>query len=358
MALKSTQKIGLGTFDFIKGYAMISIIIGHLMNLHNVGQSVVLTGIGYIISVTSAGLIPVFFIISGFGFKGKSWKVMLKKTFSDLLIPYLIVILAISVIKPIVLILTTGSLHEAVSQTLPMTISLLLGNTGERYLWGRLMPWWLPSWYILASFISFNVLNVILKLKRVQYQILAVLGSMAFGYLLFYLDFHLFCISQGTMAVGFCYLGCMIKKYRLLDEIRIHRWVYVLLVLIFVAEFRWGCFDLCPGKFNNVVLDCIGVCCTGLLLMSVGVWLGNKEWAALEWIKKIGVYTYWLICIHTVEDNCIPWYKISYQLPDHQLLSFMIILASKTVLLIVACMILKEYSKYSYRKKLEKNRSK
>lgn len=358
MALKSTQKIGLGTFDFIKGYAMISIIIGHLMNLHNVGQSAVLTGIGYIIGVTSAGLIPVFFIISGFGFKGKSWKVMLKKTFSDLLIPYFIVILAISVIKPIVLILTTGSLHEAVSQTLPMTISLLIGNTGERYLWGVLMPWWLPTWYLLATFVAFNVLNLVMKLKTVYYQILAVIVSMAFGYLLFCLDFHLLCISQGTMAVGFCYLGCMIKKYSLLDKIRGRYWIYAVLILIVAAEFRWGSFDLCSGYFENVILDCIGAACAGMLLVSVGVSLGNKDWAALEWIKKIGVYTYWVICIHTVEDNCIPWNKISYQLEDHQLLSFMIILASKTVLLIVACMILKEYSKYSYRKKLEKNRSK
>lgn len=352
MAVKSKQKITLGTFDFMKGYAMMSIIVGHLMNLHNVGQSAVLTGLGYFLSVTSAGLIPLFFIISGFGFKAKNWKVMLKKSFSDLVVPYLLVTLSIAVLKPVVLFITTGSLYEAVTQTLATVICLLLGNTGERYAFGILMPWWLPSWYLLATFVSFNVLNLVMNLKKMIHQVLAVLCSMACGYLLFRLKFHLFCISQGMMAVSFCYLGCMIKKYSLMDKIRNRRWIYGVLILITAAEFFWGHFDLCPGDFNNVVLDFIGAGCSGLLLMLLGIWLGRIEWRIFEWIKQIGIYTYWLICIHTVEDNSLPWSMIPELLPNHQLLSFVIVIVMKIVLMAATCMALKRIAKYKYHRKM------
>ena len=78
----------------------------------------------------------------------------------------------------------------------------------------------------------------------------------------------------------------------------------------------------------------------------------NAQKGTIEWIKQIGIYTYWLICIHTVEDNSLPWSMIPELLPNHQLLSFVIVIVMKIVLMAATCMALKRIAKYKYHRKM------
>lgn len=346
-----TQRIPLGTFDFIRGVAMLWVIVLHSVGVYNTEQSVVLTSVANVMDFMRNAIVPLFFIISGFGFKPKKPKAMLKKTFMDLIIPYLWVVAAYATIYPVVLYLTSGSIRWMVTKSLSYIVSLLLGNTADRTLFGILMPWWLPCWFLLATFTSFNALNLILKLKKAEHQILGAVLSVAVGYGLFCLDFHYYCVAQGLMAVGYCYLGYALKKFNLLERIRTCVWAYVILLPITIAESVWGFFDLCPGVFNHVVLDYIGAGCSALLMLLVGVWLGKFEWKVFDWIKTIGIYTHWIICIHAFEENGLPWWLLIDGLAEHQLLAFVIEMIIKVVFMTSVCMMIKKIAKYRYQRK-------
>lgn len=355
MATTDRQRITLGTFDFIKGFAMVCIVLGHTINLYHTEQSVVLSVVPKVLRLFGPGLIPAFFIISGYGFKEKSPKTMLRTTFTSLIIPYLWVAAAFAVFCPVIHFMATRSLDASVRRGLGFAVSMLLGNTKDRTLFGLYLPWWMPTWYLLTSFVSINVLNFIVKIKKPVHQYFAVLASIVLGYGFFVLDLHLFCIAQGLMAVGFFYLGYTIKKQKYLA-----RWiknipVYALLLVATILQVIWGQFDLCSGTFRNVVLDYIGSSCAGVLFMLVGIQLGRLEWWILQWVKQIGIYSYWIICIHSFEANALPWSQWAERMLNHQLLAFVIELALKTCFIAVICMVLKEISKYKYRRRMMRN---
>ena len=355
MAVKSKQRITLGSFDFIKGMAMICIVLGHTLNTYSVEHSMAMSGLTKLIVLIRAGIIPLFFLISGFGFKPKDARIMLKKTAADLIVPYLWIAAAYALIYPVTVLLTTGSLYWTIRQTLCYVVSLLLGNTAERVLFDVAMPWWLPCWYLLATFVSFNVLNQILRLKKVWHQAAAAALSVVAGYGLFCLDFHYFCIAQGLMGVGYCFIGYALKKYSLLEKLRTSVWTYLILVPVSVAEALWGYFDLCPGEFNNVLLDYIGAGGMGLLFLLVGIYLGRLEWRPLEWVKSVGIYTYWLICIHSFEENGLPWQLWHQVVENHQMMGFLIEMAARILIMAAVCAVLKKISKYRYKRKMVRN---
>jgi len=112
-----------------------------------------------------------------------------------------------------------------------------------------------------CHFLAFNCLNLILKIKQVIYQILCVVICVLFGNTLFHFDFYYFCLPQGLVAVGFCYIGYLLKKYKLFERLYNSPWTYLVLIPVSIAEYKWGCFDLCPGVFNNLFLDFIGTSC-------------------------------------------------------------------------------------------------
>lgn len=355
MSKVKNNRITLGTFDFIKGFAMIVIVFGHTISNYQVWRSDVLTGLSQFALCTRSCVIPLFFLISGFGFKPKDPKVILKKLFFDMIIPYLWIVAAYALIMPVMVFLSTGSIDLAVRQTLGYVVAMLLGNTGKRMFLGMEMPWWMPSWYLLATFVSINVLNQILRLKKVWHQIAAVCLSVVAGYGLFHINFHYYCIPHGLMAVGFCYGGYALKKFGLLEKLRTNIWTYVILVPVSVAEAVWGLFDLCPGDFNNVVLDYIGAGGMALLVLLVGIYLGRLEWPLFDGIKSVGVYTYWIVCIHCFEQSSLPWWMWREAMVGQPLLGFVIEIIARALFLAGVCIMLKKFSKYRYKRKLEKN---
>lgn len=345
-------KVNLSTFDLAKGLAMLNVFLVHTMWRYDMSQSLFLRLFSIPLALSNA-IMPLFFLISGFGFKPKSCSKILKKTFSELIIPYFWVALAYALLYPVVNIVCGMHWYTACINAFQYVLAFLFGipDYGRQIL-GYPVQDIAATWFMLATFISFNLLNLILKIKKPILQAFVVLLSMVMGYFLQKQGITYYCIPQGMMALGYSYLGYQCKKNKWLEKIWANPWTYVILIPIALADYKWGSFDLCNGHFNNVILDFIGAGAFGVLIILVGISIGKQEWKALDWLNQIGIHTYWLLCIHSFEMQAVPWIILVRAMPDNQSLALVIELVLKTIFITTACICLKKISKYNYRRRM------
>ena len=128
----------------------------------------------------------------------------------------------------------------------------------------------------------------------------------------------------------------------------------MILIPIALAFIKWGYFDLCLGEFNYGLWDYIGASCSGVLFVFVGVYLGLFDWKITEWLKQIGVFTYWVLCIHSVEVGFPQWAMLVDMLGSHQYIALVIECGMKAVLIGFLCVGLKKFSQFRYRRKLQR----
>lgn len=344
-------RIGLGSFDLAKGVAMILTVLGHLTYFFDTGKLPLLMPL-FVILKPMGMLMPMFFIISGYGYREKSVGQMLRLTFKSFIVPYLWVAAVFTAVYPVTCILAyrTG-LRFAGEVTLRYLAAFLLGiPKSGKVLFGVELLHCSAVWFFLASFISVNLLNLIVKVRKTAAQLLLTLGCVLAGYFLIRRDINFYCIPQGLMAVGCSYLGMVIRQRKLLERWG-NRWqLYAVLIPIVLAHSIFGHMNLCLGEFRLGLADFAGSVCTALLFLCAGVYLGRMEWRWLDGIKQIGVYTYWILCIHVVEDGCMQW-GAWIEWIRHDYIAFALILCVKAVIIFCACLGLKRLTQYRYKRR-------
>lgn len=356
MTEKRKVRIGLGTFDLIKGIAMLSVIFAHTKWRYDVQQFPVFNSLGLIFAILlGSGAMPMFFMVSGFGFKEKAEKVVLKKTFSDLLIPYIraipIFFFAYCALRYI-LFPTSWDLIKAAARG---ACGYLLGIPRPGYFFGNQSISAGALWFFLALFIATNLLNIVLKIKNTKIQSITVILLVIAGYILLKLDFLFYCIPQGLMALGFCYFGFIMKKKKLLDRWMYSKRMYFILVpvwflmLVVTLTGKSTGFDMADGRFS--LLEYFGAGCSGLFSMMVSIYLSQFELKGLSWIGTIGRYSYWILYTHAIEMLVFPWYELADASPNRYI-ALVIELVLKVIVILIGCMIFKKCAQIRYQRVL------
>lgn len=350
---KNTGKlrITLGTFDFVKGLAMIFIVLGHITYFHDPEQ--LLFYAPFIAVIQSMGfLMPAFWMISSFTFKEKPVKKMLKESFNHYIVPYLWTAGVLLIVYFVMFYVFYRDWVGTADYTMRLLLALVLGIPKV----GKLILGFEAShcpviWFFLASFIAHNLLNGILKVKKTAAQVTLTAICVVAGYVLVIRDINYFCIPQGLLATGCCYIGFLLKKHRLLEKGLHKTWVYLALLPIALAHLIWGKLNICLGLFHYGLLDYFGGCCAAVLFLLAGVAISQRQWKGLRWIETIGVYSFWIMCVHAVENECMHWYLLIDAIPD-QHISFLMEIVLKAFLITAGCVILKQLQKTKYRRRL------
>lgn len=355
--MQETKKfrVNLGTFDLVKGIAMMVVVMGHVIGYYDISKMPVMTPVFMLMAFAASGLMPLFFMISGFGFKEKPVGVMLKKTANELLKPYLLVMLFVALLFPLIHFLTYGWWPGALNEGIRYVLAFLLGlpKYGKVVL-GFSLYECSVVWFFLAMFLAVNILNLILKIRNECLRIALVVGCVTAAWGLYVLDVNYYCLPQGLAVVGFCYIGYLFKKYKLLERLKSTKalyGIYLVLFLITLWQSMHDRYNIAYGLFANFGLDYLCAACGGILLLLWGAYGGQAEWKGLGWLRKIGMYSYWIMCIHSVEQTCIPWYQWSNTMVGHQFLGLIVELSIKAVIYTAVCLILKRITRYQYLRK-------
>lgn len=349
-------KIRIGTFDLVKGLALFVIVCGHKIYNYDLNVWTVYNPISWFLLVFVYGINPLFFIIAGFGFKSKDIKDFMKKSSLEMLKPYIYVMVAYATCFPLIHYIVFKWWPSAVYETKRFLIAFMLGiPKGGKKIWGYEVYECSVVWFFLAMLIALNILNLIVEIKKDRMQKLIVFMCFFLGYVLDKNELNFFCIPQGLLGVGYCYLGYIIKNKKLYDHKNIN-WICLGLAIVSAIQGLYGYFSMSYGVFKYGFIECIAAACSGTLALFLGIRFKDMEWKCLEPIKKIGMYTYWIMCIHAVEMASIPWYYWSEIMNKHQLLGYVIELIITTFIIVGGCYIIKRITVYKYVKNKRKNK--
>lgn len=348
---KRSNKICLGSFDFIKGAAICIVMIGHIALDFDLSRLNWFYPMFSLLWYIKTAIMPLFFIISGYLFVPTSRRITLQKMVRMFLLPYLMVTWVFGLIQTASTYIQTRSVGLALDRYVSVTLAFLLGiPIPGKVLFGYKLYHCAIVWFLLALFWAYNILNMILRAKRIRTQIALVLGCATLGYFLFLVDFTYFCIPHGLIAVGCFYAGYLLKKSNLLEKGLPKKWMYYVWVLVAVLYSIWGEYDLCYGKFRFFPIDYIGAIFLALLLLVIGIEIGRHDWKIVDIVSSVGIYSYWVLCIHSIEQKCLPWknlIQVTERWPNH---GFILTLLIKAVIIATFCKLIKKMNRLIYRK--------
>jgi len=347
MAEKKKVRIGLGTFDLIKGIGILAVVIFHALRFNPEAQMETMGLLANSVGSLFCGMMPMFFIIGGYGLKQKPVMKTLKKTFSELVVPYLVAIPIAILLQLLLWNKTYPDLAHGLEVMKNQVISFLLGTDATG-----------PLWFFLAMFIANNVLNLILNIRKKWMQALAVGLCVAAGFAVMHLDFRYFRIIEGMTAVGYCYIGYLLKEKKLLGTAMYSVWTYIILIPLVLLQL-WvnggAGFDMMKADYSFLSYALAG--CSGIFLIFIGLFLEQVKWDWLDLIRKCGMYSYWILIVHTIDSIAFPWYVMWKEL-ESPYLAIPISIGLRIVVIVVGCGIMKKITNLKYKKRMTRGSNK
>ncbi|MCL5459431.1 acyltransferase family protein [Loigolactobacillus coryniformis] len=290
--------------DISRGIAIISVIIGH--SLGNYFPN-------YLASVIFAFHMPIFFILSGYLYREKSFSSIFKNNFFNLILPYFAVILIETVILIVCRFLPNPLLYSRFGSLKQLLFAAIYGIGGAAVTpWKNNIPWIGAIWFLLAMFFGSQIFNLIMQVKFKQHNVfyrgllvllLAFLGAVSAHYLT--LPFSL---NAALMAQVFFFTGYLIREYKVLTEIS--NYFYVILVLVWLLSSTTGLFTMSMATSNNVTfVSVIGGVVGSLCVMRFSMALEKHLQHNVLWLQRVLVF--WgsrsliILCFHLVDLDSV-----------------------------------------------------
>ena len=353
----------LGMFDLLKGIAMLLIVLAHnrslfpdlLLNRVTAQEtsgyfkylsfvkdlSIIASIIFAILAVFFVSLMPALLIISGYGFRkrniGKFWSHSAK----ELIKPYVITAIVTTILHMVLHYTFFHYLRGAIKASAEVFGGQILGLSQTTTFAGITLYANGPIWYLLTLFWAISFFNVIVNKFDEKSMPYAVFSISVIGWLLSYLKFVPFCISQGMVGVIYIYIGYILKKTKFFQKTHTTKWkvLYfcfvvipniVLLAFGYLTEMADNVYSLGPITYIENGLLAIGFLACFLRFNAYRGKITNT-------IRMIGRYSLYVMCVHSVEMIAIPWYKIAEQFENSKLVGFIIIYIIRLIIIFVGC---------------------
>ncbi len=273
--------------DYTKGFGILLVILGHIYDASNPIK----------IWLYSFHM-PLFFIISGFFAKNTEFKVLFKKKFKSLVIPYI----SFGIITMGLMIVTNNGLNGEFKEYVYFFI------TGV----GRDALWFLPCLFLIEV-----IFNIIIKIKNNKYKIFIVFILFLIGLCgaHFINSMILTTLYRAFVGLGFYSIG----NY-MYDKLKTTNISTIILVLLFtgssIATIYNECVDLWGLNFGNrfiyVFCSIVNSFCIITLFKKVS---NNKEIKPLKFFginTLIIMSTQQLIINHINKITGINYYNTLY----------------------------------------------
>lgn len=339
---ENSKYLGIGTFDLAKGFFMILIVVGHsAMSAFDNAANITVTNqwillLFFPLRVVMYGAVPLFFLISGYGFRPRKMKSCIEQQTRYILKPYLYVTVAVLSLLVLKRVIDRRSILELlIYQGVPFILALC----PERR-WGSVEIGSIgPLWFMIALYNSWIILNLAYQEKRKWIRWLVVLLITLTGYMLSWNLNLPFCIQQSMIAAGFLCVGYEMKKSRFLeDEVPKYLWCMVGAFLLVVIHF--GEVGMSHNIWRLGVLDIMASCLAGILLLRICVFCNRFEHGILDKVRIIGRYSLWVCCLHTIEYVTFPWKTFNEMMVSRPLAGFFLKLLIRSVFIWMGCMAL------------------
>jgi fucose 4-O-acetylase-like acetyltransferase len=314
--IKNTKAPKVEWLDFVKGIAIICIVIGH-------GGDVISPSFR-ILFVYSFHL-PIFFIISGFLFAHNnsitlSFSGIFYKRFRSLLLPYLTTGLIIFLLRYVLAfyaeVTTCYSINHnlifSITQSIDYSYTFIL-NEGMQFLldlcYGSgkniillqsvvrsvYVLWFLPSLFT-AIIIFYFFLKLFEKYSIAIQSIIIILLTFA-GYMIGKFFFLPWSIDISLVSQIFLFSGYLMRKDMIFEK-KTPIWFFIAAASIWFLDLYMGRSNMNERIYNNLAISTIGAIAASFLLMKLSFFLSNSHSFYYKSISYIGRQSLVILCFH------------------------------------------------------------
>lgn len=296
------MKNRLKYIDIAKGIAIICIILGHLENA-NINR------------IVFTFHVPIFFFITGcFTNKKKSIGAFIKEKVRTLLVPYVLTCLLIILIGSI----EGYILGDFASAFIRWCYASIYG-AGDSYM----EPFYIPAigalWFLLAIFWGSCFLRISLNFSK-YLRISFILLLFIVGYYSRLICWFPLSIQAGACATLFLYIGFLYNEmknliFSLPKEIKLFGLVWFLFTWYeFIRDFQ--SFWLVHCDIGRGIIDIWGCVCACSIVIVVSKFIEQKSRIIGNILAECGKYSLLVLCVHIIELNLFPWWKIANKLVE------------------------------------------
>nr|WP_300304515.1 acyltransferase [uncultured Anaerostipes sp.] len=332
-----------GMFDFIKGIAMISIVMTHAQ--FALGEEAFATGSDWILKLfgvigdaTSFGnaAMPMFLLVSGYGFRKTkdNWKCV-KKQAKLLLKPFAFAACLTTVLHLCVHYAAFRYFPGSIRATIGVGLGYLLGASNTFYIGGITVCSVGAVWFLGMLFWGWIALNFIMNKVNEKHLPWLMALILVIGRLLCFLPPIPYCLVQGVIAIPYLYMGWMIKKHELLTK-KFSPVIWGIMIVGAIWSSKFGLLRISDPYVRYGILELICDGFMAFLVMWIGLRINRFQFPLKSCIGMIGRYSLWIMCLHTIEQQALPWYLLYERLGmlDNWML-YLISLALKTILIYI-----------------------
>lgn len=339
----SVRKINkLGMFDLAKGFAMLLVVFNHSF-VYYYSSELLYSSYFFRIPMVIiwVATMTMFFVASGYGFKEKSVKECLKTQSKLLLKPYLIVGIISTVLIGIISIVRN---RNVLVEVIRVGGAFLLGADTGHVINGYEIGTIGPLWFMLSLFIAWNLLNAIFKIPIKWIANLLIIVLFVVGAITNKLRVLPYCLGSAFLAVVVLFIGKKIKDTQWLQK-ESKKKIYAEIGMVFVAGVAAVLIRGSKITLVTLLVDEVAIIFEGILFLSICVWLGKYKNFFFDKLKTIGRYSYWILCVHTVEMLCFPWDILSDYFKEQRVLGIAVIFLGRGVIILGGCMLLQYINK-------------
>lgn len=343
----------IGAFNLTKGILMLAVVLGHTITLFFHYWEPQYTsqwwyyGLFFLKAIIY-GLIPMFFLISGYGYYRKPLEKSVKARFKYLIKPYLVVSIVVCggcILKKIIM-------HESIKlafweQILPYLLGLCPGD----FMWhDRYIGTIGPLWFLVALALASVLLDIIFVQDSEVMRGICVLVLVSYATRLPFYHFIPYCIIQALCCMGYMYIGYLAREMKLFEKHISRKNIVVLLVLL-CPIMLFGNIEVSQNVWQLGMLDFVGGAIAGFLFLGFFLRLNVLKGGITKVVRELGKNSLYVLCVHSVEYQLLPWQTIRGIFGEHIVIGIIASFLARGMFIVAGVKLISKLVKKIRRKK-------
>ena len=292
---------------------------------------------------------PALLMVSGYGMRKRPFSDGVARWGQELVRRYFVTMIFTVLLNCTLHYLVFRYLPGAIKESLKVFGGMALGLTKTTAFGNVTLFANGSAWYLLALFWALVVFNLILNKveeKKMPYVVIAI---SIVGWLLSFVKYTPWCISQGLVGVFYIYLGYYIKKEKFfLKEFSFGKKVlYVSFVVIpgLVFSALGLGMNMADDVYSLGPVTYIENGLFGIFFLYLSLKANVFKGRISGVVRIVGRYSLYVMCVHSVEMIAIPWYLLVERFADRPVLGFVLLYISRLIVIAIGVFIIIKIAK-------------
>ena len=298
----------MGMFDVLKGCLMLIIVLGHHISFVYGGMRATDSSAPLVVfSGWSALAVGLFFVIAGYQYRpAVHMKHYIRRQFSQLILPYLIVIAIVAAGRCLLQLIQTGGVEiQTASTIIAGGLYGAMENVEILGVWAYSV---VALWFLPVFFVSGVLFQLLQRVKRRGLRLVLIWGLTAAAVYFpdaYHIQLPCF-VVQSCAVLGLMEIGRYLREKKALYE-KLPLWLSGAAVLLYLFCHIFSESSIGTNVYKLGIVDYAAAAMMSVVVLRCYLRLGAGEWKGVAILEYIGMYSMLFFLVHGAGLLLIPW---------------------------------------------------